>query len=252
MTAQASCRFMSVAERCRTGTRRRAPRRRPAGSAARVAPTRIADRPGPFPIFARLGVRQGRPVCRSRFLPPPGVPGRDSPVEIAGPVDLVGPGGELVDHRRVEGVPALLRALGVAVVSAPPTEEVACEPLAIGAATASAFGRKRRPPSAATGGPAVQARLAGVRVLPVLLDRARPPAAFHRARGDGSGERRRPDESRRQCSAPLGDEKLKVHGVAPVRVVVDAVASVAWTGRPCARRPVTSRQRGRSVRRTEG
>ena len=44
----------------------------------------------------------------------------------------VGPGGELVDGGRVEGVPALLRALDVAVLAAPLAEEVAFQSLALG------------------------------------------------------------------------------------------------------------------------
>ena len=51
----------------------------------------------------------------------------------------VGLGGEFVDGRGVDRVLALLRALGVAVVAAPLAEEIAFEPLAIRASSATAF-----------------------------------------------------------------------------------------------------------------
>ena len=52
---------------------------------------------------------------------------------------LVGRGGELVDGGGVERVLALLCALDVAVLAAPPAEEIAFEPLAVRAATAAAL-----------------------------------------------------------------------------------------------------------------
>ncbi|MDE0038273.1 MAG: hypothetical protein OXU77_21100 [Gammaproteobacteria bacterium] len=52
----------------------------------------------------------------------------------------VGPGREVVDRRRVDGVLALLRALDVPVFAAPLAEEVACQTFPIRAAPAAAFG----------------------------------------------------------------------------------------------------------------
>ena len=57
----------------------------------------------------------------------------------------VGLGCELVDHGRVKGVLALLRALDVAVPTAPRAEEVAFQPLAVRAAPAAAFRDQCRP-----------------------------------------------------------------------------------------------------------
>ena len=59
------------------------------------------------------------------------------------------------------------------------------------------------------------------------------------------------ENARRDGSAPVGDEGFEVHVVLLCRLETPTrVASDAWRGRPCARRPVTSRQRGRSMRRT--
>ena len=52
---------------------------------------------------------------------------------------LVGLGGELFDHRGVDGVPALLRALDVAVLAAPLAEEIAFRPLPVRATPAAAL-----------------------------------------------------------------------------------------------------------------
>ena len=54
-------------------------------------------------------------------------------------MDTVGLGGELVDGRGVEGVLPLPRALDVAILAAPLAEEVAVEPLPVGAASAAAL-----------------------------------------------------------------------------------------------------------------
>ena len=93
----------------------------------------------------------------------------------------VGLGRELVDHRGVEGVLALLRTIDVAILPAAFAEEVACHPLPVRAAPAAAFRDQRRAPSAATGGPAVQARLAVRIPASVRLRRALPSAAWLRA-----------------------------------------------------------------------
>ena len=63
-------------------------------------------------------------------------------------VSALGLRGELVDDGGVDRVLALLRALTVALVAAPLAEEVAGEPLAVGAPAAAAFGGQCRPPAA--------------------------------------------------------------------------------------------------------
>ena len=62
------------------------------------------------------------------------------------------PGGELVDGRRVDGDPALTRAL-VVVLAAPRAEEVPLRPLAVRAYVAAALGHQRHSPSLARPGP---------------------------------------------------------------------------------------------------
>lgn len=124
----------------------------------------------------------------------------------------VRPGGEHVDHRGVEGIQGALLALPVAVLAAPPTEEVALGAFPVRAAAAAAFRDKCRASSATRGGPAVETSLAGVGKGPVLLDRRRPVAALERAFGGrGLADDGRRYEALGEFAAPLGNEGWKVH-----------------------------------------
>ena len=177
-----------------------------------------------------------------------GVPRRPAAVEIARAMRPVGLGRELVDGGGVEGVPALPCALDVPVLAAPRAEEVALEPLAIRASAAAAFRRKCGPSSATTRGPAVETRLARARPLPVGLDCAWPAATrLNAARRLPAHDGVR-DEARRNLTAPVGDEGFEVHVVLLFRLATRCASVPERAAR--ARRPVTSRQRGRSVRRT--
>ncbi len=104
---------------------------------------------------------------------------------------------------------------------------------------------------AATGGSPGQASSARLGVLPVLLDRDGVLAPTLRTswpglrRQDGVG-----DEARRQLAAPLGDEGIEVHGDLLFRLNCRRGSASVPGQAARARRPVTSRQRGRSVRRT--
>ena len=144
---------------------------------------------------------------------------RDADVEVAGAMRPVGLGGELVEGRRVDGVPALLRALDVSVFPASLAEEVAFRSLAVRAAPAAAFGDKCRASFAATGRPAVEARLAASRPLAVGLEGAFPLAARLGTRLGFLAQDGLWHETRWQLAAPLSDEGLKFHVVLRFRVV---------------------------------
>ena len=206
---------------CRTGTRRGAPRRRQAGSTAGVAPTRIGERGAPELLGLWLGIGQRRPVCGARFLLPPGVPGRYPAVEIARLVHLVGRGRELVDDGGVQDVLALLRALDVTGVAAPRAEEIALQPLAVRAAPTAAFRDERRASSAATGGPAVEARLAARVPATVGLTGAFPATARLAARFGFFAQDGVRNEARWQSATPLSEmlgawSLTANRGIAPV------------------------------------
>ena len=173
----------------------------------------VHRRPPPDLLGPRLGIGQRRPVRGGRLGPGPGVPGRDAHVEAARAVHPVGLGGELVDGRRVDGVLPLPGALDVPVLAAPRAEEVSLEPLAVRAATAAALRDKRRPSPAATGGPAVEARLAACIPSPAGLAGPLPLAAGLRARPGFLAAHGGRHEALGEPAAPLGDEQLNVHGV---------------------------------------
>ena len=210
-----------------------------------VSPRVVDQRLGPLALFPRLRIRQRRPIGCGRFPRRTGVPRADSAVEIRGLVRPVGPGRELVDRRRVDGVLAFLHALDVAILAAPRAEEVALQPLAIRTSSTAAAFDKMSPASAATCGSPGQASCAGLGELPVLLDRDGVFAPALRTARPGlrrqDGVR---DEARRDLPAPLGDEGLKVHDVLRFRVATLECVGPERAAR--ARRAVTSRQRGRS------
>ena len=224
----------------------RTPRR--TGGSVAMEPSSIVVYGG-FPAALRLRHRVGqrRPIGCRRFPRRTGVPWTDSAIEIRGLVRPVGLGGELVDRCRVDGVLALLRALGVAVVAAPLAEEIACQPLPIRAAPAAAFGRQGCPPTLA--GARAPGETAGARLgeLPVGLEGSRLVAPRLNARL-WFAERGVRNEARRNLAAPVGDEGLKVHDVLRFRVATLECVGPERAAR--ARTPVTSRQRGRSARRT--
>ena len=215
------------------------------GSAAPIPPPRIPQRALPFAVLLRHWVWQRHPVSCGGFSRRAGIPDRHAHVEIARAVRLVGLGRELVDGRRVEGVPPLLRALDVAIVAAPLAEEVARQSLAVRASPASAFCGFRGASSSATGGPAIQARLTTRSPLPVGLASAFPLAAGLRTRPGFFAQDGGRDEARRELATPLGDEGFEVHGVLRFRVATRCASVPERSAR--ARRAVTSRQRGQSA-----
>ena len=159
-------------------------------------------------------------------------------------MELVGLGGELVDHCGVAGVLAALLAFPVAVRAAPLAEEVAFQTLAVRAPAAAAFGDQCGSPALAGSGAPVEARLARVRRGPVALDRDLVAAALEGAFRQSGLELGGWNETRRELAAPLGDEGWKVHVVLRFRVATRCASVPERAAR--ARRAVTSRQRGRS------
>ena len=107
-------------------------------------PPGVVERVPPQLLGLRLGIGQRRPVRGAGLGFRPGIPWADSAVEVGGLARPVGLGGEVVDHRRVEGVLTLLRPLDVAILAAPFAKEVALRSLAVSASAAAAFGHQRR------------------------------------------------------------------------------------------------------------
>ena len=215
--------------------------------AAAEMPVVFEQRARPSALFARFGVRQRRPIGCRGFWPGAGVPRADANVEIAGAVRPVGLRREFVDGCRVDGVLALLRALDVPVFPASRTEKIAPQPLPVRAATASAFCGKCTSPPATTGRPSVETRLAARGKIPVGLDSAWPPAtALAAGRGrlaEGFGMR----DIRCKGAAQLGEHQVEVHGGLLFGFEWPTRAASVPERPACARRPVTSRQRGRSA-----
>ncbi len=166
----------------------------------------VKDRLLPQPILFRYRVWQRRPVSCGGFPRRAGVPDRHAHVEVARVVRLVGLGRELVDGGGVDGVLALLRALGVAVVAAPLAEEVARQPLAICASAATAFCDLCGPAAPAGPRAPVEAILARVGRGPVALDCDLVPAALMGALSQSGLEPGGRDEARRELATPPGDE----------------------------------------------
>ena len=249
MTARASCRFTSVAERCRTGApASRAPaasgvsggsvasrcRRASDATTARTsAPDRAAATskrrsvPSSASRSTAISPSRGCSPCgpcrarrRTRRSPPRrGRPGASARARCRDPRGTAHRGSRLPSLFRYAQLPA------------------------------AAFGDQRLPCGACTTPRA--AILQGVAALPVAavgLARSRLGASWLRALGRLVAQDGLRNETRRELAAPLGDQGRKFHVVLRFRVATRC-ASVPESA-PRARRAVTSRQRGRSVRRT--
>ena len=129
------------------------------------------------------------------------------------------------------------------VVAAPLAEEVAYEPLAVRAPAAAAFGDQSGAAALAGLRSADAAGLAGFGVLAVGLEGCGLPATGLRTLGWLAAHYGGRDEAVGELAAPLGDEGLKVHVGLLSGCRRRGSASVLGQA-ACARRPVTSRQRG--------
>ena len=163
-------------------------------------------------------------------------------------MDALGLGRELVDDGGVPVVAAALLARGVAVFAAGRAAVVAPGALPVGASSAAVLFDEVPAAPAARGGATIETAAARFRKGAVGLDPDGPLAAAVLARWEGAGKRKAGRSpagacrsiARRAVRCPW--EFLLFRLELPTRV-----ASDAWTGRTRARRPVTSRQRGRSA-----
>ena len=194
----------------------------------------------PLALFVRFGVWKRRPVCDGRFRLRSGIPEGDADVEVARTVRLVGLGRELVD-----GVPAFLGALDVAIFPASLAEIVAFSPPAVRAATAAAPGDEVSAPLPATGGPPSQATGARLRQIAGLLDRDWAATQTLRALGEGLLQDQGPDGAFGGLASLVTDDTIEVHG--DLRFTVATRSASVPERAACARRTVTSCQRGRSA-----